>query len=215
VNSAIAHFLTYTPRFHSQAQAASWVLTFFTRLLVCDVDHIMMQPSTSTRPHDQAQMMTALSMSMSNQTARPSPSSNFALIFDTAVGEYKRLTGLNLRTHPLAAAIDVCNSPDIILTIFRKQAQAFDRFCKSDDRLLMWLDPTVQVLFALSTTLGEGIDLVRLSFLPCSIHRRLCLQLAIFSRKRNLHRYWYSPRGKSLPSSHIFGVRVHDSQFRR
>lgn len=116
-------------------------------------------------------MMTALSMSVNDQTAsaRPSPSSNFALILDTAVDEYKRLTGLDLRTHPLSAAFDVCNSPDIILTIFKRQAQAFDRFRKGDDRLLTWLDPTVQVLFALSATLGEGIDLVSPSPPPSSI----------------------------------------------
>ena len=108
-------------------------------------------------------------MSTSNQTTRPSPTSNFDLIFDTAVDEYKRLTGLDLRTHPLAAAFDVCNSPDIIVTIFRKQAQAFGRFRKGDGKLLTWLDPTVQVLFALSATLGEGIGLVSPSPLPCII----------------------------------------------
>ena len=152
---------------------------------MCDIGHP--QPSTPTHfhprpsPHDDCTPLSNVSMSTSNQTtwthpsSSSSPSSNFTLIFDTAVDEYKRLTRLDLRTHPLAAAFDVCNSPDIILTIFRRQAQAIDRIRKGDDKLLIWLDPTVQVLFTSSTTLGEGIGLVSPSFLPCINPQRLYL----------------------------------------
>jgi hypothetical protein len=99
-------------------------------------------------------------MSTSSQTTNINPSSNFTPIFDAALAEYRRLTGQDLRTHPFAAAIDTCDSPDAVLNIFRKQAHVFDSFRKGDDKLMKWLTPTVNVLFVLSGTLGEGISLV-------------------------------------------------------
>ena len=98
-------------------------------------------------------------MSTSNQIAGPS-ASNFAAIFDAASREYKSLTKKDLATHPLAAAIEGYNSPDSILNLFRKQAQAFDTFRKGDDKLMESLTPIVNILFTFSETLGEGIGLV-------------------------------------------------------
>ncbi|KAI0249042.1 hypothetical protein BJV78DRAFT_728446 [Lactifluus subvellereus] len=85
--------------------------------------------------------------------------SNFISIFDAASNEYKKLTKQDLRTHPLADQIHNCDSPDAVLVLFQRQAEAFDEFCKGDDRLMKWLDPTVHILFTFSATLGEGIAL--------------------------------------------------------
>ena len=98
-------------------------------------------------------------MSTSSQTPDPS-TSNFAAIFDAASREYKSLTKKDLATHPLAAAIEGYNSPDAILNVFRKQASAFDKFRKGDDKLMEWLTPIVNILFTFSGTLGEGAGLV-------------------------------------------------------
>ena len=100
-------------------------------------------------------------MSTSNKTTDPS-TSNFAAIFDAASHEYKCLTKKDLATHPLAAAIEGYNSPDAILNVFRKQASAFDKFRKGDDKLMEWLTPIVNILFTFSGTLGEGVGLVTL-----------------------------------------------------
>jgi hypothetical protein len=102
---------------------------------------------------------TAIPMSSVNQPTDLSIS-NFTNIFDAASNEYKKLTKHDLRTHPFAAALGDCDSPEAILNVFRTQEQAFDRFCKGDDRLMKWLDPIVHILFTLSATLGEGIALV-------------------------------------------------------
>ena len=102
-----------------------------------------------------------LPMSTSNQTT-DTPTSNFTAIFDAASQEYKTLTKQDLGTHPFAAALEGYNSPNAILGIFRKQAQAFDKFCKGDDKLMAWLTPIVKILFIFSSTLGEGIGLVSL-----------------------------------------------------
>ena len=133
---------------------------------LCTVD---IQPSP--HHHDrQAHIAIVPPMSTNNQTSRgssSSASSNFTPIFNAAVDEYKKLTKQDLHTHPFAAAFNACNTPDTILDVFRGQAQAFDRFREGDDKLMRCLNPTVQVLFTLSATLGEGIGLVRTSFLPC------------------------------------------------
>jgi len=100
-------------------------------------------------------------MSTSGQTTDPS-TSNFAAIFDAASQEYKSLTKKDLATHPLAAAIEGYDSPDSILNVFRKQASAFDKFRKGDDKLMECLTPIVNILFTFSETLGEGAGLVRL-----------------------------------------------------
>jgi hypothetical protein len=86
--------------------------------------------------------------------------SNFTNILDAASDEYKKLTKHDLHTHPFAAVLDTCDSPEAVLNVFRGQACAFDEFCKGDDRLMKWLDPTVHILFTFSATLGEGIALV-------------------------------------------------------
>jgi hypothetical protein len=100
-------------------------------------------------------------MSTRNQTA-DSSTSNFTAIFDAASQEYKTLTKQNLANHPFAAALQGYNSPDSILGVFRDQAQAFDKFRQSDDKLMASLAPIVNILFTFSETLGEGVGLVSL-----------------------------------------------------
>jgi len=98
-------------------------------------------------------------MSTSNQTPNAS-TSNFTPIFQTACDEYKKLTGRNLATHPFAAELDHCNSPDGVLDVLGKQLQVFTRSRKHNEKLLAWLNPIACVLFKFSLALGEGIALV-------------------------------------------------------
>jgi hypothetical protein len=98
-------------------------------------------------------------MSTATQTT-DSSTSNFTAIFDAASQEYKALTKQDLGTHPFAAALEGYNTPDAILGVFRKQAQAFDKLRKGEDKLMAWLTPIVNILFTFSATVGEGIGLV-------------------------------------------------------
>ena len=78
-------------------------------------------------------------------------SSNFQAIFNTALVEYRKQTGEDLRNHPLASEIDSCDSADSIVNIFKEQAKTFDEFRKGDStKLVKWLEPVVKVLHALS-----------------------------------------------------------------
>ncbi|KAI9434598.1 hypothetical protein H4582DRAFT_759734 [Lactarius indigo] len=85
---------------------------------------------------------------------------NFRPILDKALKEYKKKTGKELTTHPLAEEITNCDSPEAILSVLQGKANELNQSQRSDERLIKWLTPTVSVLNALSTTLGEGVGTV-------------------------------------------------------
>lgn len=89
-----------------------------------------------------------------------SSSPNFESIFRTAFNAYKKRTGQDITSHPLAAWLNTCDSPHAIRAVLKAQVQEFDQVRRDDERLTKWLDPTVNVLYAFSATLGEGVGLV-------------------------------------------------------
>ena len=101
-------------------------------------------------------------MSNSRPITTDPSSFNFQLVFNNALKAYEKRTKKDLLAHPLAAELQNCNSPTNILAILHKQVQGLDQSMSSDDRWTKWLDPTVNVLYMLSETLGKGISLVSL-----------------------------------------------------
>ncbi|KAI9434703.1 hypothetical protein H4582DRAFT_1881751, partial [Lactarius indigo] len=97
---------------------------------------------------------------MSQPPPASTSSSNFDSIFRTAVKAYKKRTGHDITAHPLAAQLKTCDSPNAILVVLRAQVEEFDQSRRDDERLTKWLNPTVNVLYAFSATLGEGVGLV-------------------------------------------------------
>jgi hypothetical protein len=89
-----------------------------------------------------------------------SSSSNFQLIINNALDAYKKRTKKDLLAHPLVTELQYCNSSSAILDVLQQQLQGLDQSRRSDDRWTRWLDPTVNVLFTFSATLGEGVGLV-------------------------------------------------------
>ena len=140
----------------------------------------------------------------SNQVAID-PTSNFTLIFRGACEEYKKITGHDLYSHPFARELESCNSPDLILGILRRQAETFIKRHRNHEKLLSFLNPIVNVLFLFSTTLGEGVGLVRISIhhpsAPLWLNTRL---LAMFSREDDI--CWH--RCPSLGRSHDSPIRI-------
>lgn len=92
--------------------------------------------------------------------ASSSSTSNFLYIFNVALETYEKITKNNLLTHPLAAQLQACDSPVAILSVLTDLIQQLDQSRDSNERLRNWLDPTVNVLSALSATLGGGVGLV-------------------------------------------------------
>ena len=102
-------------------------------------------------------MSTSLQMSTTNP--------NFQPILDKALEEYKKKTKKDLITHPLAEEIRGCDSPEAILAVLQGKANDLNRSQSGDERLTKWLTPTVNVLNALSATLGAGLGTVSSSTL--------------------------------------------------
>ncbi|KAN0119012.1 hypothetical protein V8E52_004784 [Russula decolorans] len=92
-----------------------------------------------------------------SHTHPTSTSSNFQLIFDSALKVYKKRTKNDLLTHPLADRPKPCDSANSILTVLQELVRELNQSQHSNQK---WLDPTVNVLLAFSETLGEGVGSV-------------------------------------------------------
>jgi hypothetical protein len=84
----------------------------------------------------------------------PSCPPKFQPIFERALQEYKKKTGNYLTAHPLTDQITRCDSPEAILAVLEEKANELKRSQSGDERLAKWLTPTVNILSALSATLG-------------------------------------------------------------
>ena len=89
-----------------------------------------------------------------------STSSNFQSIFDAALKAYEKKTKKDLLAHPLAAQLQSCNTPSDILAVLQDKANELDQSMGADERLSQWLNPTINVLYSFSATIGAGVGLV-------------------------------------------------------
>jgi len=87
-------------------------------------------------------------------------SSNFQSIFDAALSDYAKQTGIDLATHPSAQTLQNCNSADATLDILQGKANQFQAYRDGNRKLINCLKPVVQVLHAVSGILGEAATLV-------------------------------------------------------
>ncbi|KAF8476722.1 hypothetical protein DFH94DRAFT_104160 [Russula ochroleuca] len=101
-----------------------------------------------------------------SSSSSSSSSSDFQSILNAALDAYEKKTKSKLLTHPLAAQLQSCDSPTTILSVLEDLIQQFDSHRRSDERLTKWLNPTVNVLYAFSSTLGQGIGL---AFSPANV----------------------------------------------
>jgi len=108
--------------------------------------------------YDQLVAITPMSLARPQNTA--SSSSQFQQIFNSALKAYEKRTKKDLLSHPLAAQLQACDSPNAILVVLQKQLNEPNKSRNTNNRWSKWLDPTVNVLFAFSATLGEGVGLV-------------------------------------------------------
>ncbi|KAF8487166.1 hypothetical protein DFH94DRAFT_841542 [Russula ochroleuca] len=100
------------------------------------------------------------------QSMASSSSQNFQLIINNALDKYKKRTKSDLLTHPLAAQLQSCDSLSAILAVLQQQLQGPDQSQSSDERWSRWLDPTINVLYTLSSTVGVGVGL---AFSPATV----------------------------------------------
>ena len=106
-------------------------------------------------------------MSAQPSISTSTSNSNYVSIFNAALESYRRKTKKDLTSHPLLPRLQSCDSPDAILTVLREQIPEYNQLQSGDDRLTKWVAPTVNVLYAFSATVGQGVGLVRIGIFCC------------------------------------------------
>ena len=83
-------------------------------------------------------------------------------LFDAALHEYQKQTGIALAEHPLADKLQNCDTVESITAVLCEQTQAFSEF-QRNDKVLKPLKKAISVLYKLSATadFGQDIGLVR------------------------------------------------------
>lgn len=84
-----------------------------------------------------------------------SGSSPFQAIFESALRDYEKQTGITLAHHPLAEQLQNCQSVESVTTLLQGQARAFSKF-KGSDKIMKSLKSVVSVIAAL----GQDINMV-------------------------------------------------------
>jgi len=87
-------------------------------------------------------------------------SSKFQSIFDAALSDYAKQTGIDLATHPSAQTLQNCDSAEAILDVLQDKANQFQAYRDGNCKLMNCLKPVVQVLHTVSGILGEAATLV-------------------------------------------------------
>ena len=98
---------------------------------------------------------------MSNVPSSSTSRSNLDAIFNAALKTYKKKTGNDITSNPLADELQSGDSPDSILAVLRRQMPM-----PGDETFSKYLISTVNILYALSGTLGQGISLVIITMSP-------------------------------------------------
>ncbi|KAH9972381.1 hypothetical protein BJV74DRAFT_865122 [Russula compacta] len=89
-----------------------------------------------------------------------SSSSIFQSIFDAALSDYARQTGIDLATYPFVQSLQSCHDPGAILEHLQQRASQFRAYRDGDRKLINSVKPLVQILNTLSGVLGSAASLV-------------------------------------------------------
>jgi len=118
---------------------------------------------------------------MSSPPSQSTSRSNLDSIFNSALQAYKKKTGKDIASHPLATELQSCDSPNAILAVLRRQVPSLDRSKNNDERMAQCLVPIVNVVYAFSSTLGEGVGLVIITILSLRRFFTLTAASKVFS----------------------------------
>ena len=106
-------------------------------------------------------LRTHIPILMTSTTAK-TPILDLASIFDAALLEYTKQTGINPITCPFAEKLLDCNSPESVIQLLEETAQKFQDVRGGHPTLSKWLPPVVQVVYLVSGVLGHTAALVSL-----------------------------------------------------
>jgi hypothetical protein len=82
---------------------------------------------------------------------------HFQVLFESALRDYERQTGIALANHPLAEQLQTCQSAESVTALLQNQLLAFGEFRESD-KIIWSLKNVVSVLSKISATAALGQD---------------------------------------------------------
>ena len=89
---------------------------------------------------------------MSDQPA----SSHLQVLFEAALQDYEKKTGMALAKHPVAYRLQNCDSVESVTAVLHEQTQAFSKF-RGKDKVLKPLGKAVSILCKLSAAANFGL----------------------------------------------------------
>ena len=147
--------------------------------------------------HHRTVHLIVTTMSHALSTSASTSSSNFQSIFDAALKAYEKKTKKDLLTHPLAVQLQACNTPSDILAILQDKVNELDQSMSASERLSQWLNPTINVLYSFSSTIGAGVGLVSAVKSTCLLP--LISVPGILACISHLLGCWGTPFGEAFP----------------
>jgi hypothetical protein len=88
---------------------------------------------------------------MSDQSA----SSQFRVLFEQALQDYEKQTGIALAKHPLAHKLEKCDTVESVTAVLHEQTEAFSEFWDKD-KVLKPLKKAISVLCKISSVANSG-----------------------------------------------------------
>ena len=90
-------------------------------------------------------------------------SSHILVLFEAALRDYEKQTGIELLKHPLAEMLQNCDSVESVTAVLGEKIQAFSGSFQEKDKVLKPAKKIVSILYKLSITadFGQDVGLVR------------------------------------------------------
>ena len=124
--------------------------------------------------------------------------SSFHSTFREAILTYNKRTKNDLLFHPLAPLFQSCNDPAVALSLLQRHAQQSPQPRISDEQLKSMLTPTLNGLYAISSSDGEGVGLVLVDSYPIGRSFNGVFS-GIIAGESYLSCHWHPPFGEDLP----------------
>lgn len=86
-----------------------------------------------------------------------SVSSRLQALFEAALHDYEKQTGIALAEHPLASLLQDCDSVESFTVVLHEQTQALDEL-RGSDKIMKPLKNSLSVLYKLSFSINFGQD---------------------------------------------------------
>jgi hypothetical protein len=93
-------------------------------------------------------------------TLATTPHSDLRSIFDAALTEYAKQTGIDLTKCSFADKLHNCGSPDAVIQLLEEHTRNFNIFRDRGSKHVKWLRPLVQVVYLVSGVCGHISDIV-------------------------------------------------------